>query len=52
VVEQKEPVRAKREHDGLYDKITAYGTIAGVLVAIVALFVSIAVAAIAYFTHA
>ena len=52
MVEQKEPVRAKREHDGLYDKITAYGTIAGVLVAIVALFVSIAVAAIAYFTLA
>jgi hypothetical protein len=52
VVEQKEPVRKELEHDGLYDKITAYGTIAGVLVAVVALFVSIAVAAIAYFTLA
>jgi hypothetical protein len=52
VVEQKEPVRKERGHDGLYDKITAYGTIAGVLVAVVALFVSIAVAAIAYFTLA
>ena len=52
MVEQKEPVRQQREHEGLYEKITAYGTIAGVLVAIVALIVSIAVAAIAYFTLA
>jgi hypothetical protein len=52
VVEQKEPLRERREHEGLYDKITAYRTIAGVLVAVVALLVSIAVAAIAYFTLA
>jgi hypothetical protein len=52
VVEQKVPVRKKREHEGLYEKITAYGTIAGVLVAAVTLFVSIVVAAIAYFTLA
>ena len=52
MVEQKVPVRKKHEHEGLYDKITAYGTIAGVLVAVAALFVSIAVAAIAYFTLA
>jgi hypothetical protein len=52
VVEQKEPASKKREHEGLYDKITAYGTIASVLLAIVGLFVSIGVGAIAYFTLA
>jgi hypothetical protein len=52
VVEQKVPVRKNSEHEGLYDKITAYGTIAGVLVAVVALFASMAEAAIAYFTYA
>ena len=52
MVEQKKPAEEKREHEGLYDRITAYGTLAGLLVAVVGLFVSIGVAAIAYFSLA
>ena len=52
MVEQKKPEGKKREHEGLYDKITAYGTVASLLVAVVGLFVSIGVAAITYFTLA
>ena len=52
MVEQNKPAGKRREHEGLYDKITAYGTLAGLLVAVVGLFVSIGVAAIAYFTLA
>ena len=52
MVEQKKPAGEKHEHEGLYDKITAYGTLASLLVAVVGLFVSVGVAAIAYFTLA
>jgi hypothetical protein len=52
VVEQKKPTAEKHEHEGLYDKITAYGTLVSLLIAVVGLFVSIGVAAIAYFTLA
>jgi hypothetical protein len=52
VVEQKKPAGEKHEHEGLYDRITAYGTLAGLLIAVVGLFVSIGVAAIAYFSLA
>ena len=52
MVEQKNPVGKKPEHDGLYDKITAYGTIASVVVAVIGLFISLVVLAIGYLTLA
>ena len=52
MVEQKKSAGKQHEHESLYDKITAYGTLASLLVAVFGLFVSTGVAAIAYFTLA
>jgi hypothetical protein len=52
LVEQKELVHKKREHESLHERINGYRTTAGVPLAAVVLFLSVAVAAIAYFTLA